>query len=316
MLTAIAVLFFAATASAQTINDVKAKYNEAAALIQARNYAAAITALEQTIDMGFEAGAEAGDIITASQKMLPGVYLQQAVEFTRNGQLDKALTTLNSTVELGELYGDTRNVAKARQLTSQVYTAMGAEAYNEGNFTKAIEIFSKGYEVNPSDTKLALYLAESYAESGDLTNAFRIYDDLIALESRHSRYKAPADEARDKKAYYMKIRANELAQSGNTQQAYAMFDEFLKSNPTDAVIHLMRVQTAATAQDWQRVIRWGEESAQAQTDPANKSEVYYYLGAAYQNSQNIPMAIEIYHKVLEGGRVAEAQEQLKALGGK
>ncbi len=212
-----------------------------------------------------------------------------------------------------KLFQDVKVLGNSRKLISQTYTVMGADAFNNQQWDKAIEIFSKGYEANPTDTDLALFLAESYAASGDYENGMKIYKDIVELESRHSRYKEPADAAREKMAYYQMLRAAEADEAGNADEVYEILGEVLAIDPTNPAASLMRIQVATNNQDWAHVIEWGEAAAAAQTDPADMSDIYFMLGAAYQNSENKDAAVATYRKVTEGSHVADAKAQIEIL---
>ena len=223
-------------------------------------------------------------------------------------------------MQYAELFQDVKVLGNSRKLISQTYTVMGADAFNNQQWDKAIEIFSKGYEANPTDTDLALFLAESYAASGDYENGMKIYKDIVELESRHSRYKEPADAAREKMAYYQMLRAAEADEAGNADEVYEILGEVLAIDPLHLIrlagylgASLMRIQVATNNQDWAHVIEWGEAAAAAQTDPADMSDIYFMLGAAYQNSENKDAAVATYRKVTEGSHVADAKAQIEIL---
>lgn len=299
--------------SAQTVNEVNTKYNEAVALIQAKDYASAIPVLEQTVEMGLNAGADASATVQAAQKLLPSVYFQQGLGLCREGKLAEALPVLDKAAQYAELFQDVKMLSNSRKLISQTYTVMGAEYFNNEEWDKAIEIFSKGYEANPTDTDLALYLAESYAASGDYENGLKIYRDIVSLEQRHSRYAEPAAAAREKIVYYSTLRAAEAAEAGNRDEVYALVDEILAVDPMNAAAHMLRIQTAVNSQDWESVIAHGELAAEAQTDAVDRSDIYYMLGAAYQNTENKDAAIANYLKVTDGTNVANAKAQIDIL---
>ena len=71
-------LFASATLSAQDVASVTAKYNEAVQKVQAKDYNAAITILDETINMGLETeGAE--ETVDLAQKLLPACYFQSGL---------------------------------------------------------------------------------------------------------------------------------------------------------------------------------------------------------------------------------------------
>lgn len=313
ILLAATALFAVANLSAQTVNDVNAKYNEAATLIQAKKYQEAIPVLEATMNMGLEAGAEAAATVTQAQKLIPTCYFQYALSLARENKFEEALPVLDKAAMYAELYQDSKVLGNTRKLMSQTYTALGAVPFNTKEWDKAIAIFSKGYAANPTDAELGLFLAESYAESGDFDNAMKVYNEIAVLEARSARYAEASAKAKDKISYYQLHMASDAAQKGDTQKAYVLIQEMLTVNPANAEANLLRVQLAANAQDWAKVIEWGNAAADAQTDAALKSTVYYLMGAANQNSTNKDAAIANYRKVVAGPNAAEAKKQIDVL---
>ncbi len=313
ILFAAAAMFAVADLSAQTVNDVNAKYNEAVALIQAKNYEASIPVLEQVVEMGFNAGPDASATIQQAQKLIPTCYFQYGLSLCKTGKLEEAIPVLENAIQYAELFQDVKVLNNSRKLISQTYTLLGADAFNDKDWAKAIDVFSKGYAANPTDTDLALYLAESYSESGDLENGLKTYHDIVNLEARHSRYEEPAAKAREKIAYYQTLRAMKAAEEGKTDDVYAYVDDILSVDPDNAAAQMLRVQTANNAQQWNRVIEWGDAAATAQTDPDMASSIYFMLGAAYQNTENKDAAIANYSKVTSGDHAAAARQQIELL---
>lgn len=314
ILTAVVAMFAVATVSAQqTLNDVKAKYNEAVELINAKKHQEAIPALESAIDMGLDVGGDATDIVTAAQKALPACYMQYGLTLCRAAKFQEAIPVLNNAIGMGELYGDTRSVRNSRQLLSQAYMAMGADAFNEKNYAKAIEVFSQGYAANAQDTQLGLYLAESYAESMDYDNAFRVYGEIAALGDVHSSFKDASEQAKEKIEYYRMIQTDGLIKAGDTAEANRLLDEALTYNPASPYASLAKIQLATNAQQWSKVIEFGDAAIAAQTDGDLKSTASFLVGAAYQNSDNTPKAIEYFRQVVSGPYAAEAKKLITEL---
>lgn len=153
----------------------------------------------------------------------------------------------------------------------------------------------------------------SYGELGDMENASKIYGDIIALEERHSKYKEPADEAREKLGYYMSIEVQKAIEAKNFNKAYELMENILASDPNNALISMMMLQAAGNNKDWDKIITYGEKAAEAQGTPELKSDAYFLLGAAYQNKGNNAKAVENYKKVTAGANVNNAKTQITAL---
>jgi tetratricopeptide (TPR) repeat protein len=217
---------------------------------------------------------------------------------------------LSRAAELAELYGDSKIMRDAATLTGQAYYAMGVNAFNAEDYPKAIEVFSQGYVANPTNTELGMALAESYAKSGDLENGMKVYGEIAALESRHSRYAEVAAEAKTRMAEYLMESASLLAQDGKIEEAYVVIDEILAFDATNAIALMMRLQLAYNAKQYANVIQWGEATAEAQSDAVMKSNAYFLFGAAYQNSEKLDDAIVQYNKVTDGQYVSSAKTQI------
>lgn len=305
--------------SAQTANDVAVKYNEAAALVREKKFTEAIPVLQEAATMGIAVGPEALQTVQQAQKLLPVCTFQKAVSQAKTGNLDGALATLKTASELGELYGDLSTMNKCKAMTSKIYTMKAAKAFNAKDYATAAEIFAQGYEANKLDTSIGLNLAMSYCELGAAGNAeakakgFEVYQAIMALEKRHSRYKEPAATAKEKMVYYLMLDAGEAAKANNANGVYTATDKVLALDATNATAKMLRLQTATNKKDWNKVIAEGESAAAAQTTPELKSEAYFLLGAAYQNKEDKAKAIAIYQKVTAGAKVETAKSQIALL---
>lgn len=310
MASLVVAMLLTAGLSAQTLDEVNTKFNEAGAKLQAKDFAGAIPLLEQVVAEGAQVGAEAAETVTQAQKFLPLAYYQVGGSMAAQSKFDNAVAALTKARDLGELYGNVQVARGAGQMIGKVYFAQGASAYNSEDYAKAIEIFSKGYEADPTNTDMALNLARSYDKSGNLDKAVEVYQAIIGLESRHSRYAEPAKEAKEELAMAVLAKASEAT---DWEQVVSLTDMVLSVDPQNEMANLMRIQFANNLKNYAAVIEFGEAAAEAQTDPAKKSDAYFLLGAAYQNLDNKAKAIESFRKVTAGDNVAAAKKLISDL---
>lgn len=92
-----------------------------------------------------------------------------------------------------------------------------------------------------------------------------------------------------------------------------MADRMLEQNPANALAQKIRLQAYLSKKDYAKVIELGEAAAAAQTDEAEKSDVYFTLGAAYNAKEMKPQAIAALRKVTAGDNVAAAQKSVAEL---
>ncbi|MBP3425863.1 MAG: tetratricopeptide repeat protein [Rikenellaceae bacterium] len=303
-------LFASATLSAQDVASVTAKYNEAVQKVQAKDYNAAITILNEAIDMGLETeGAEA--TVDLAQKLLPACYFQSGLGLAKAGKLDEALERFNKAAQTGELYGDTKSMRNANTMIARVYTMKGADAFNNKDYATAASIFANGYAANPNDTKLGLNLAMSYCEMGDLAKGGEVYKQIMALT--HSKYDADKATAKTSYTNYLLAAASTKATESKFDEALVYTQEIIAMDSLSAVGNKLMVQLYNSKQDYAKVGELGGMAAELQATPEEKSDLYYMQGAALSNTDKLTEAIEAYKKVTAGNNVANAAEQIKAL---
>ena len=307
------------TASAQE-DDANAKYNKAAELIGQTKYAEAIVHLKAAINQGLDAGADYLETVQSAQKLLPVCYFRNGLGLAKANKYDEALVEFNQAMETGELYNDLVTTRNAGTMISKIYSNMAADAFNNKDYEKAIEIFSKGYEANPNDTQLGLNLATAYCEVGDSKDmpdqtekGIEIYKQIISLKDKNSKYEADAKTAQEKIVYYTTLSAVKAGANKDYRKVLSEVDKILAYEPKDKTALMLRIQTYTNLKDWDKVIEFGDASAEAQSDASLKSDAYFYLGAAYQNKDNKAKAVETYKKVVAGNNVATAKAQITAL---
>ncbi len=299
-------------AGSLSAQDINAKYAQAAEAVSARNFAAAVPLFEQVIAEGVTAeGAEA--IVAGAKQALPQALYQMGGAAIQGGKHDEALAAFTKAAELAELYGVPTTLNSARLWIGRTVMAQGASAFNAKDYATAAAIFQKGYDANPNDTALALNLALSYSGLKDFDKSAAIYKNIITLAGQDSRFAADAAKAKENYSLDVLEKASESAKAGEFNAAIAATDSLLAVIPADAPANLTRLQAYNSLKNYAKVTELGETAAAAQTTPEAASDVWYLVGAAYQNMQNLPQAIAAYRKVTAGDNVAAAKTQITEL---
>ncbi len=126
ILVAAAAILVAGTVSAQTMTEVNAKFAEAAAAMNAKNFTVAIPLFEEVIDMGMDVeGAES--LVAGAKQNLPLAIFQTGGAAFQGGRLDQALDAFSRAAELSELYGNVQVLNNARCC---VFLASGKEKHH------------------------------------------------------------------------------------------------------------------------------------------------------------------------------------------
>lgn len=303
----VVALLAAFTLSAQ---DITAIYNEAAAAYGAKDFTTAASKFEQVIDLGID-NEDAASMVATAKSTLPKCYFMLGGGAMRTKNYEAALENFTKSAELAELYGDMTQVAKSNGWVAKIYQVQGGDAFNGKDYATAAEIFAKGYAADPDNTSMALNLAMSYCEMGEYAKGMEIYEAIAA--KTHPKYAEDAAKAKEMMALYTNNKVAEMQGAGDYDGIIAMADAQLEKNPESALFQNVRLQAYANKKDYAKVIELGEAAAAAQTDEADKSLMYYLLGAAYNAREMKPQAIAAFKLVTAGAAAENAAAALAEL---
>lgn len=300
-------LLAAVSLSAQ---DLTAVYNEAAAAYGAKDFAGAAAKFEQVIDQGLD-NEEAATLVATAKKTLPNCYFMLGGGALKAKNYDEALKNFTKSAELAELYGDMTQMNKANGWVARIYQIQGGEAFNSKDYATAAGVFEKGYKADPDNTAMALNLAMSYCEMGDYEKGMDIYEAIAA--KTHPKYADDVAKAKEMMALYTNNKVATMQTAGDYDGIIAMADVQLEKNPASALFQNVRLQAYANKKDYNKVIELAQAAADAQTDEADKSLMYYLLGAAYNAKEMKPQAIAAFQKVTAGPAAENAKAALAEL---
>ena len=297
--------------------DLTAIYNEAAAAFGAKNFQAAAEGFEKVIDQGMD-DEGAASLVATAKSTLPKAYFMLGGGALKSKNYDEALKNFSKSAELAELYGDMTQMAKANGWVAKIYQIQGGDAFNNKDYVTASEIFAKGYAADPDNTAMALNLGMSYCEmfmnTGDMAQYEKGMDVYEAVAAKtHPKYADDAAKAKEMITLYTNNMVAKLQAANDFDGIIAAADAMLAKNPESALAQNVRLQAYANKKDFNKVIELGEAAAAAQTDPADKSLMYYQIGVAYNAKEMKPQAIEAFRKVTAGPAVESAKAALAEL---
>lgn len=291
-------------ASAQTKEDVALKMKEAGELINSKKLVEAIPVLEEVVKMGQAVGADAVDITSQAQKLLPTCYQQKGANLYKEQKIDEAIAAFSKAEDMADLQGDVMMSRKMGRTISQLYMMQGINSFNSKDYTKALESFQQGIKQDPENIQLAYFTAKSYAELNQLDQAIELYKQVITAGTDNSKYAKQAADAKADMDNYLLVAASTAAQAGDVEKVKT----YVEAIPENADANLLLIQTANNLKKYDVVVASGATAYAAQTDDARKSDIAYLTGVAFQNTGNSAKAIEWLGKVTAGDNVAAAKQ--------
>ena len=314
LLVSVIALLATVSLSAQ---DLTAVYNEAAAAFGNKDFAGAAAKFEEVIDKGMD-DETAASLVATAKTTLPKCYFMLGGSALKTKNYEEALKNFTKSAELSELYGDMNQMAKSNGWVAKIYQIQGGDAFNNKDYATASEIFAKGYAADPDNTGMALNLAMSYCEmamsSGDMAQyekGMEVYEAIAA--KTHPKYAEDVAKAKEGMALYTNNMVAKMQAANDFDGIIKMADDLLAKNPQSALAQNVRLQAYANKKDYAKVIELGQAAADAQTDAADKSLMYYLLGAAYNAKEMKPQAIAAFKQVTDGPAAENAKAALAEL---
>lgn len=317
-----AVAFFSfAMVSAQSTSEITAKYNEAAAALQAKDWSKALENFEAVVKGGVDSeDSNVLNLVATSKKYIPTCYQRLGLRAAGAKKYDEAIKHLSTAAEKAELWGDSTAKIKSNQILAKVYQAQGGEAFNAGNYAEAVAVFEKGYAANKRNTEMALFLAESYFKLGEYQKGMDVCNNICGMNA--TKYADAIAEAKSKMAMYTNNEVARLQQNGDQDGIIAMADAMLATDPTSALAEKIRLQAYNNKKEYDKVIELGENAAAVQTTEEEKSDIFFIIGAAFNAKYNAggnkdmamkDKAVAYLQKVVAGNSVEAAKSALENL---
>ena len=308
-----------AVGAASAQSEIIDMFNKGAEAVKAKDFATAITCFEQVIAKGMDSSDDSAlTCMETAKKYLPACYLNLGGSAASQKNYDKAIEYLTKAADIAELYGNSSAKLKANNIIAKVYQVQGAEAFNNNDYATAAAVFEKGYAANNRNAEMALNLATCYCELGKFEEGMAIYDNICTFPA--DKYADFIAKANEKKEFYIYNQVAKLQQANDHDGVIAMADQLQAKSP--ALAERVRINAYYAKRDYAKVIALEASAVAAQTTDEEKSDIYFYVGAAYnaqykasgyKNEVICNKAIAALKKVTAGKNVAAAKAALAVL---
>ena len=298
--------------------DVVATFQQATANAKAGNYAEAIAQFESVVEAGWDIDdpdANQLKAIQGSKRFIVTCYNKMGVAAVNAKEYDAAIEHFTNAANSAEIYEDLAGMNKNKTMIGQVYQVQGADAFNSGDYATSIEVFSKGYAADPRNTEMALNLAESYFRSDMYQEGMKICTKIAGMNAE--KFAEAIAEAQSKMDMYTNNEVAKLQMANDYDGIIAMAEQL----PDAAMASKVVMQAYYGKKDFNKMIEISEAALAAQTTDEGRSDIYYWVGVAYNekiegaaNPEAVKnQAVNAFRKVTAGRNVANAQSVIQQL---
>ncbi len=296
-------------ASAQSVTEL---YNTAATAYGQKQFDVAIENFNQVLDLGMDDESAASMVATAKQ-YIPKCYYMVGGRAMQAGEYDVALENFTQAAELAELWDDVKTQHNANSWIAKLYQKQGGDAFNAGDYESAKVVFAKGYASDPRNTEMANWLAICYCETDEFEKGMEIFNSLVMMGLENPKYEEAAAEATKNIALYTNNRVAEFQKENNYDGVIALAESMLEQDPMSAIAEKIRLQAYFDKKDYAKVAELADNAAAAQTSDEEVSNIYFILGASYNERTMTEQAIAAFKKVVAGPYIDQAKASIETL---
>jgi tetratricopeptide (TPR) repeat protein len=296
--------------SAQSVEAVGQKYNEGIEYYKAKDYAHAIPALEQAVEMGNKAGDAAADMTANAQTALVKAYKYYGITLYKKKKYNDAVSQLEKGAAFAKKIGDSKSEKTFNSIIPQVFSGYGNDLMKNKKYDEAIAQYDKALAKNSKCIRAFLGKENVYKEKGDYAKMKEFADKAIAIGASSSKQAKRADKAK-KIAYlgFYKAGGEELGK-GNASKAISYFNDALNYGSGDADLYLNLALAYNAAKNYAKAIEAANKSLTLKTS-GDKNAIYFVLAQAYEGNGDSANACATYKKVTAGPNVDAAKYQME-----
>ncbi len=310
LFTLVAVLFLAIGVSAQTVDQVGQKYNQAIELVKAKKYGDAIPVLKEVVSMGEKVGDAASDMTEKAKSALVTSYLKQGVILYKKKKFENSLKVLEEGKGVAEKYGNTKMAKKFTAIIPQVLYGYGNYYLKQKKYDEALAQFDNALAKKPTCVKAFFGKEAVYKDKGDYAKMMEFADKAIQLKSKGSKQAAIASKA-EKMAYLALYKAGgEELSKGNATKAVNYYKQALKYGKGDADFYLNLALAYNSAKQFNKGVEAAKKALELKKE-GDKNPIYFVLAQAYQGAGDNANACKYYKMVKQGPNVDAAKYQVE-----
>lgn len=299
----LAVAAISWVASAQTMDDAGASFNNAVKLIDT-DLNGAIEGFKSTISICEKVGTDADELKKQSMAQIPGLYYRLVLKANDEKNFQGAIDACTPALEASKTYNDETTAASVEKLLPQLYLALGLDQFKAKDYANAEISFTKSLEKDPGNIKTMDFLlkvygvTENFEKMGETLQAMTAVDPTNELVNKGKEFVA--------KRYYI---AGAKALKGKDNAGAAEFLTKSVALSEDVKAYNYLGIACNNLKRWDEAIDALNKAIALETK--DKSELYFQLGTALQGKGDNAGACDAFKKVTTGPNVKGAEYQIK-----
>ncbi|MCF8221600.1 MAG: tetratricopeptide repeat protein [Bacteroidales bacterium] len=307
----LAIIFITPVVFGQaTLNDVKSSFNQAVQM-EKFNPEAAINSYENVIELADEVGGEeATKIMEQAKGRIPKMYYEAAKKLAGQGDYDKSVKMLESSIEGYEAAGNKRAVRRSLSTILKIRNAQGGAALKAGEFDKALGYFDDALGRDPGYTNGYLGKLLVYNKMEDGMKMEEVAEAGLKVADQERDHKVGGNIKKVMRGYFFNNAQKAMADE-DFAKAESNLSKAIEYGHNNAIVHYQLGLAMNGQEKWAGAVESFNKCLELETgDAEDKAKVYFNLAVAYQKLGQDADACRSYKKSLYGEFKEAAQYQI------
>jgi len=291
--------------SAQTMDDVIAKFNDGAEDINKGDFATAITEFNDLLVMAATVGSEADDLVGQAKEQLPLLHYQVAISFMKKKDYENAIPSLEKTVELAEAYGNNADKkAKAEKYLPKLLVGVGTQKFKAEDYDEAVNLFKSAIKYSPNYPKAHLGIGLVYQKQFEEEDMVASLTKAIELGKKYGDDDAVKTAQEALGSYYVDMANMEMEDMDPMDEDYSfiieLYDLALSYQPDNADAHYRLATIYNKMIEYDKAIEHGKKALETEVVDVKIAAINYELGNAYVGNAEYDLACEAFNNAMVG----------------
>ena len=304
----VGILVFASTVFAQSVDEVGAKYNEGNENYNAKDYAQAVVAYKEGLELAKQVGLEADDLKASIEKQLGNAYYKNGISLYKAKDLDGSITVLDKGYDFAKEMNDAKLQKKFVSVIAQVRSKKGDALRKEKKLDEALAEYQMGLDVKPTCVKAFYGQGLVYKEKGDMEKMMESMDKVIENGEGNSKAAKTVAAAKTTAAKTLYNTALTALQNNQAGKAITYLNDSFKYADGNADTYYYLSVSYNKTKKWDDALKAAEKALTLKE--GDKSEIYFEQGQAFEGKGDNANACGAYKKVSSGANVEAAKYKI------
>lgn len=290
----------------QDINAAGEAFNKAIEFSNAGNYAEALKAYKQTIQLCEALGDEGMDLQIRAEQQLPSTYFSIGKGLYDEKKFTDAIPNFQESLKLAQDFGETKTADACRAYLSGIYTSLGNNDLKAEALDKAIENYNKAIEYKPDFARAYYGLGLVYKKQDRNEDMLAAMDKVMELSPEGDK---TAENARNTVATTFLNEGAVALQKNAFGKAIENLAISIRYNDGEPMAHYYLALAYNGQKDWDNAVASADKAIELGLQ--NAGDAWFEIGKAGEGKGDAEAACAAYKKVTSGNNVAAAKYQVE-----